>query len=129
MRVPTVLEGYKLSICSGDFNKLGRAKWPATDERFSFMYSIEWEMPYFNMGSTFDYAEMTYLMIPRPFMVERGHRDQVARDQWVAYEYASELALCATGPGGQDRIEYYNGGHTINGEGTFRFLHKHLNQA
>ena len=38
-------------------------------------------------GSIFDYAEMTYLMIPRPFMVERGHWDQVGRDQWVAYEY------------------------------------------
>jgi hypothetical protein len=24
-------------------------------------------------------------------------------------------------------IEFFNGGHTINGEGTFRFLHKHLN--
>jgi hypothetical protein len=24
-------------------------------------------------------------------------------------------------------IEYFNGGHTINGQGTFAFLHKHLN--
>jgi hypothetical protein len=24
-------------------------------------------------------------------------------------------------------IEYFNGGHTINGQATFRFLHKHLN--
>jgi hypothetical protein len=45
-------------------------------------------MPYFNMGNTFDYAEMTYLMIRRPFMVERGHHDRVAPDQWVAHEYA-----------------------------------------
>jgi len=29
-------------------------------------------MPYFNMGNTFDYAEMAYLMVPRPFMVERA---------------------------------------------------------
>lgn len=129
VRVPTVLEGYKLSICSGDFNSWTR-KVAATDERFSFMYSIEWEMPYFNMGSTFDYAEMTYLMIPRPFMVERGHRDQVARDQWVAYEYAKVQWLYAQlGLSDQTEIEYYNGGHTINGEGTFRFLHKHLNWA
>ena len=76
VRVPTVLEGYCLSICSGDFNNWTE-KVAATDQRFSFMYTIEWEMPYFNMGSTFDYAEMAYLMVPRPFMVERGHHDRV----------------------------------------------------
>jgi dienelactone hydrolase len=129
VRVPTVLEGYKLSICSGDFNSWTR-KVAATDERFSFMYSIEWEMPYFNMGSTFDYAEMAYLMIPRPFMVERGHHDQVGRDQWVAYEYAKVRWLYAQlGLSSETEIEYFNGGHTINGEETFRFLHKHLNWA
>src|SRR6266513_3153418 len=46
------------------------------------------EMPYFDMGNTFDYAEMAYLMVPRPFMVERGHHDRVGQDQWVAHEYA-----------------------------------------
>ena len=73
--MPPILESYCLSICSADFNSWTR-KVAATDERFSFMYSIEWEMPYFNEGSTFDYAEMTYLMLPRPFMVERGHWDR-----------------------------------------------------
>lgn len=24
-------------------------------------------------------------------------------------------------------IEFFNGPHTINGQGTYRFLHKHLN--
>jgi hypothetical protein len=92
------------------------------------MYSIEWEMPYFNMGSTFDYAEMTYLMLPRPFMVERGHNDRVARDQWVAYQYAKVRWLYAQlGLAEKTEMEFFNGGHTINGEGTFRFLHKHLN--
>jgi dienelactone hydrolase len=129
VRVPTVLEGYKLSICSGDFNSW-TTKVAATDERFSFMYTIEWEMPYFNMGNTFDYAEMTYLMVPRPFMVERGHWDHVSRDQWVAYEYAKVRWLYAQlGLASETEIEYFNGGHTINGEGTFRFLHKHLNWA
>ena len=127
VRVPPILEGYKLSICSGDFNSWTR-KVAATDERFSYMYSIEWEMPYFNMGSTFDYAEMTYLMLPRPFMAERGHNDKVGRDQWVAYEYAKVRWLYAQlGLADETEIEYFDGGHTINGEGTFRFLHKHLN--
>jgi hypothetical protein len=127
VRVPTVLEGYSLSICSGDFNDWTR-KVAATDERFSFMYTIEWEMPYFNMGNTFDYAELTYLMVPRPFMVERGHHDRVARDQWVAHEYAKVRWLYAQfGLADRTAIEYFNGGHTINGEGTFAFLEEHLN--
>jgi len=127
VRVPTLLERYSLSICSGDFNNWTE-KVAATDQHFSFMYTIEWEMPYFNMGNTFDYAEMAYLMIPRPFMVERGHHDRVAQDQWVAYEYAKVRWLYTQlGLGDATVIEYFNGGHTINGEGTFEFLQKHLN--
>ena len=127
VRVPSILEQYALSICSGDFNTWTE-KVAATDLRFSYMYSIEWEMPYWNMGSTYDYAEMAYLILPRPFMVERGHNDQVSRDQWVAYQYAKVRWLYAQlGLADRTEIEFFNGGHTINGEGTFRFLHKHLN--
>jgi dienelactone hydrolase len=126
MRVPSVLERYCLSICSGDFNHW-TPKVAATDEWFSFMYTIEWEMPYFNMGNTFDYAEMAYLIFPRPFMVERGHHDQVSRDRLVAYEYAKVVWLYAQfGLADRTQMEYFNGGHTINGQGTFEFLAKHL---
>jgi dienelactone hydrolase len=127
VRVPAVLEGYALSICSGDFNAW-TWKVAATDERFSFMYTIEWEMPYFNLGSTFDYAEMAYLIFPRPFMVERGHDDRVGEDRWVAYEYAKVRRLYAQmGIPDRTAIEYFNGGHAIHGVGTFEFLHRHLN--
>jgi dienelactone hydrolase len=127
VRVPAVLENYALSICSGDFNSWTE-KVAGTDQRFSFMYSIEWEMPYFNMGQTFDYAEMTYLILPRPFMVERGHNDRVGRDEWVAHEYAKVKWLYTQfGIGDRTEIEYFNGGHTIHGQGTFAFLHRHLN--
>ena len=61
-----MLEKYALSIWSGDFNQWTR-KVASTDEVFSFMYTIEWEMPYFNMGSTFDYSEMSYLIFPAAF--------------------------------------------------------------
>lgn len=126
VRVPAVLERYALSICSGDFNQWTR-KVAATDEKFSFMYTIEWEMPYFNLGSTFDYAEMSYLIFPRPFMVERGHHDLVGRDRWVAYEYGKTQWLYAQfGMRDRTEIEYFQGGHAINGEGTFQFLRKHL---
>jgi hypothetical protein len=91
------------------------------------MFTDEWEMPYFNMGSTFDYAELSYLMLPRPFMVERGHHDGVAVDSWVASEYAKTRWLYAQfGLSDKTDIEFFNGGHVINGVGTFEFLHKHL---
>ena len=126
VRVPAVLQQYALSICSGDFNKW-TWKVAAPDYPNPFMSSVEWEMPYFNMGSTFDYAEMASLIFPRPFMVERGHHDGVARDQFVAYEYA-RIAWLYDQFGLADRIqiEYFNGGHTINGEGTFKFLDRRL---
>lgn len=126
VRVPPLLDRYCLSICSADFNDWAR-KVASTDARYSFMFTIEWEMPYFDLGSTFNYAEMSYLMFPRPFMVERGHLDGVAPDEWVAYEYAKVRRLYdQLGLGDRTEIEFFNGGHTINGQGTFRFLEKHL---
>jgi hypothetical protein len=126
VRIPALLEQYALSICSGDFNQWTR-KVAATDQPWSFMRTIEWEMPYWNWGHTFDYAEMTYLIFPRPFMVERGHLDLVGRDQWVAHEYGKVNFLYAQhGLADRTAIEYFQGGHAINGEGTVAFLHQHL---
>ena len=126
VRIPPLLEKYALSICSGDFNQWTR-KVAATDEPWSFMRTIEWEMPYWNWGQTFDYAEMAYLMVPRPFMVERGHLDLVGRDQWVAHEYAKVRFLYAQlGLADRTEIEFFQGSHSINGQGTLAFLHKHL---
>lgn len=127
VRVPPLLGRYCLSICSADFNDWAR-KVASTDARYSFMFTIEWEMPYFDMGSTFNYAELAALMLPRPFMVERGHEDGVAPDEWVAYEYAKVRRLYdQLNLGDRTAIEFFNGPHTINGQGTFAFLHKHLN--
>ncbi len=127
VRVPPLLERYCLSICSADFNDWAR-KVASTDSKYSFMFTIEWEMPYFDMGSTFNYAELAALMLPRPFMVERGHLDGVAPDEWVAYEYAKVRRLYdQLGLGERTAIEFFNGPHTINGQGTFEFLHRQLN--
>jgi cephalosporin-C deacetylase-like acetyl esterase len=126
VRVPPILTKYCLSICSADFNMWTR-KVASTEERFCFPYTIEWEMPYWDMGNHFDYAEMAYLMAPRPFMVERGHRDGVSKDEWVAYEYAKVRRFYdELGIGDRTEIEFFNGVHEINGQGTFEFLHKHL---
>jgi hypothetical protein len=127
VRIPSILEKYCLSICSGDFNQWTR-KVAATDQPFSFMRTIEWEMPYWNLGQTFDYAEMAALMIPRPFMVERGHLDLVGRDQWVAHEYGKVRWLYAQlGLADRTEITFFQGGHSIRGQATFDFLHRHLN--
>ena len=61
-------------------------------------------------------------------MVERGHNDNVAPDEWVAYEYAKVQRFYVTQMGLPDRteIEFFNGPHTIHGRGTFGFLRRHL---
>ncbi|MGC8793405.1 MAG: alpha/beta hydrolase family protein [Bryobacteraceae bacterium] len=126
MRVPAILPGYALSICSGDFNEW---VWKSTrvDEPFSYMYSGEYEMPEFDLAGTFNYAEMAALIAPRPFMVERGHRDPVGIDEWVAYEYARVRRLYADlRIAERTAIEYFDGPHRINGVGTFEFLRRWL---
>ena len=62
-------------------------------------------------------------------MVERGHFDGVGVDEWVAYEYAKvrHLYQALLHIGDQTEIEWFVGPHTINGVGTYQFLHKHLN--
>jgi len=127
MRVPSLLDRYCLSICSADFNEWIR-KNVTVDSPYSYLYTGEYEMVEFNLGHTFNYAEMAALIAPRPFMVERGHNDGVAPDEWVAYEFAKVRRLYdALGIGNRAAIEFFNGPHTINGVGTFEFLEKHLN--
>ena len=64
------------------------AKNASVDFRGSYMFTPEYEMPEWDLGHTFNYAEMAALIAPRPFMVERGHDDGVGIDEMVAYEYA-----------------------------------------
>lgn len=126
MRVPAVIPDYCLSICSGDFNHWTR-KVADPDFPGSFMKSIEWEMPYWNLGNTYDYGEMAALIFPRPFFVERGHHDRVSTDAWVAHEYARVRHLYACfGLSDRTGIEFFHGGHSIHGVGTFAFLDRHL---
>ncbi|MBI5384421.1 MAG: dienelactone hydrolase family protein [Verrucomicrobia bacterium] len=127
MRVPAVLERYCLSICSGDFNEWVQ-KNVTVDSPYSYLFTGEYEMPEWDLGHTFNYAEMAWLIAPRPFMVERGHFDGVAPDPWVAYEYAKVRKLYdVLGLPERTEIEFFNGPHRINGVGTFQFLHEHLN--
>jgi dienelactone hydrolase len=128
MRVPPLVKNYCLSICSADFNDW---VWKNASSRspYSYVWSGEYEIFEFDLGSTFNYAEMAALIAPRPFMVERGHFDGVAPDETVAYEFAKVFNLydAHLKIGDRCRIEVFSGPHKINGQGTFEFLHKHMN--
>ena len=127
MRVPAILPRYCLSICSADFNEwIGKNV--AVDLPLSYMYTIEYDMYEFNLGHTFNYAEMAYLIAPRPFMVERGHDDGVGIDEMVASEYAKVRYFYAKRLRLPDHtaIEFFPGGHEIRLVGTAEFLRRHL---
>ena len=126
MRVPPLVDRYCLSICSADFNEW---IWKNTSLRspYSYVPNIEYEIFEWDLGNTFNYAEMAGLICPRPFMVERGHRDGVAPDEQVAYEFAKvKLLYTDLKIPERARIEFFDGPHTINGVGTFEFLHEQL---
>ncbi len=127
VRVPPLLTDYCLSICSADYNEWVY-KISTIDMPMSYMFTNEYEIFEWNMAHVANYAELSYLMTPRPFMVERGHDDGVSVDEWVAFEYAKvNRHYSKLGLSDNTRIEFFNGPHTINGRGTYEFLHRHLN--
>jgi dienelactone hydrolase len=127
MRIPPLVKDYCLSICSADFNDWVD-KNASTRASYSYVWSPEYEIFEWDLGSTFNYAEMAALIAPRPFMVERGHFDGVGVDERVASEYAKVQRIYNVQLKMPERceIEYFVGPHKINGVGTFKFLHKHL---
>src|SRR5262249_38045537 len=111
MRVPALVERYCLSICSGDFNEWIR-KNASSDQPWSCMFELEYEIFESDLGNTFNYAEMAALIAPRPFMVERGRQDVFGTDEWVAYEYAKVRRLYERlGIADRTAIEYFDGKH------------------
>lgn len=132
VRVPPMLSGrhgqaaYCLSICSADYDEWV-LKIVTSEDRYSYIFSGEYEIDEWNMGHVANYAELSTLMTPRPFMVERGHDDGVAPDEWVAWEFFKvKRHYDKLGIGDRTELEVFDGPHTINGVGTYRFLHKHL---
>lgn len=117
---------YAAVICSGDYNTWTR-KLTSVTAPFSYMFTHEYEIFEFDMGHTFDHAEMACLMAPVPFMVERGHDDGVSWDEWVAYAYAPvRRHYVKLGVGDRTAIAWFDGTHRIDGEATFAFLQEYL---
>jgi hypothetical protein len=91
------------------------------------MFTHEYEIPEFDLAHVANHAEMAKMMAPRPFMVERGHRDGVGVDEWVAYEYAKVKRFYdEMGIGDRTEFEYFNGPHKIHAVGTIAFIRKHF---
>ena len=127
MRVPPLVTDYCLSICSADFNEWVDKNASTINPR-SYVWTGEYEIFEFDLGSTFNYAEMAALICPRPFMVERGHYDGVSDDWTVGWEFAKVRFLYQgrLKLEGRAEIEWFDGPHSINGRGTYDFLHRHL---
>ncbi|MHB0960381.1 MAG: alpha/beta hydrolase family protein [Pirellulaceae bacterium] len=127
MLVPSLLDRqYAATICSANFNEW---IWKTTSVTFpaTYIFTGEYEMFDFDVGNTFNHAELAGMIAPRPFMVERGHHDNVGLDEQVAYEYAKVARLYSQlGISDRTDIEYFDGAHEIHGQGTFRFLHRCL---
>jgi putative membrane-bound dehydrogenase-like protein len=128
MRIPAVVEGYCLSICSSDFSDW---VWRTVSSRHAngYLAHSEYEIFEFDLGNTFNYAEMAALICPRPFMAERfPETDPVAR--WTLAEFA-KVRLLYERLGLADRVAVttyasFQGQSAYEPRQTFDFLHRHL---
>lgn len=124
--VAPLLPRYRVVICSGNFNewavKLASAELP-----MSYLFTGEYEMFEFDLASTFNHAELAWLIAPRPFLVERGHHDGVGLDEWVAFEYARVRRRYAElGIADRTELVFFRGGHEIHSTAAFAFLDRYL---
>ena len=67
MRIPPLVPAYCLSICSADFNDWVW-KNASTRSPYSYVFTGEYEIFEFDLGSTFNYAEMAALIAPRSLL-------------------------------------------------------------
>ncbi|MFO1449824.1 MAG: dienelactone hydrolase family protein [Opitutaceae bacterium] len=126
LRLPALLPGYAVSVCSGAFNTWSW-KIMSRDYPNAYVFTHEYEQFSFNLANRFGNADLAALIAPRPFMVERGHQDPVGRDEWVSHEYAKVRRLYSDlGIPERTEMEFFPGRHEIHGVGTFAFLHRHL---
>jgi hypothetical protein len=86
MFVPPLIPEYKAVVCSANFN-YWNDKIAGTALQKSYMFDWQYEVFDFDLANTFDHSDMVRLIAPRPFMVERGHNDGVAKSENVAYEF------------------------------------------
>jgi hypothetical protein len=128
MRIPALLDGYCLSICSSDFSNW---IWRTASNRFEsgYLAHSEYEIFEFDLGTTFNYAEMAALICPRPFMVERFHRHGLVAELDRAEYGRVELLYENLGLADRTRVSYFGAfqpPEPCDDRATFYFLHAQL---
>jgi len=128
MRIPALLDGYCLSICSSDFSDW---IWRTATNRYphGYLAHSEYEIFEFDLGNTFNYAEMAALICPRPFMVERFHDHGLFADKTCAEFAKVQLLYENLGVDSRTAMTYYGSFRNTSpytDRETFDFLHKHL---
>ena len=128
LRVPPFEPRFRAVVCAGDFNEWV-GKLVTTEEPWSYMFTEEYDMLEWNLAHTASHAELAMLIAPRPFLVERGHRDGVGIDEWVLGEYARVRRFYdEMGIGDRTGIALFNGPHRVDGQEALRFLKKWLTE-
>lgn len=126
LRVPPFDERFRVVVCGGDFNEWIR-KLTSPEASYSYMFTKEYEILEWNMAAVASHAELAQIIAPRPFLVERGHRDGVGVDEWVSYEYAKVRRFYdEAGIGDRTGIAFFNGPHRVDGPAALEFLRRFL---
>jgi dienelactone hydrolase len=128
MRIPAVVESYCLSVCSSDFSDW---VWRVASARHAngYMAHNEYEIFEFDLGNTFNYAELAGLICPRPFMVEDFNGSD-PNGRSARTEFA-KVRLLYDGLGLGDRLAltyypHFQGQAAYRHRRTFDFLHTQL---
>jgi cephalosporin-C deacetylase-like acetyl esterase len=131
MYVTPLVPEYCVSICSANFN-LWNYKSAATIVDVEKSYVLDgygqYEIFEFDMANTFDHSDMAKLIAPRPFIVERGHLDQVAYSETVGYEFGKVRYYydhCLKMPD-RAHILWMDGGHTTFVGTSIKYLDRFL---
>ena len=126
LRVPPFDARFQVVVCGGDFNEWIR-KLTSPEASYSYMFTKEYEILEWNMAAVASHAELAQIIAPRPFLVERGHRDGVGVDEWVSYEYAKVRRFYdEAGIGDRTAIAFFNGPHRVDGPAALEFLRRFL---
>jgi dienelactone hydrolase len=127
LRVPAIVKDYQFSICVANFNDWVK-KCVSVDIGFSYMYNGEYEIQDWDLGHTFNTAEMAALIAPRPFMAQRGSFDPIATDDMVGSEFARlrrHYALSGL-PDSWVQLTYFVGQHVTEPVSALHFIEAHL---
>jgi dienelactone hydrolase len=128
LRIPALMPQFRAVVCSGDFNEW-IYKLTTVNAAYSYMFTPEYEILEYGLANVANHAEMAMLIAPRAFLVERGHRDTVGADEWVAYEFAKvKRYYDENGWGSRTGLALFNGPHRIDGEESIPFLERWLAQ-